>query len=60
MVEWFKLYKKNTRKLKSFYCNGTFPYRSCSPQVVEFIFNVAHEYHLDDTVKYKCVELYDR
>ncbi|CAI6363377.1 unnamed protein product [Macrosiphum euphorbiae] len=60
MVQWFKLYKKNIQNLKTFYFNGTYPFRSFSPKVVQFIFKLADECGMDNTVKYKCVELYDR
>ncbi|KAF0763836.1 cyclin N-terminal domain-containing protein 1-like [Aphis craccivora] len=60
VVEWLKLYKKSIQNFKTFYFNGTYPYRSFSPKVVEFIFNLANELGVDSTVKYQCVELYDR
>lgn len=60
MVEWFNMYKTQIQEFKSFYCNGTFPFKSFTPQVVEFIFKLADEYGMDTYVKYKCVELYDR
>lgn len=60
MAIWFKMYKKSIQKLKVLYCNDTFLYRSFSPQVVEFMFKLAKEYRMDSTVKYKCVELYDK
>ncbi|XP_026805544.1 uncharacterized protein LOC113548714 [Rhopalosiphum maidis] len=60
VVEWFKLYKKTIQNFKAFYFNGTYPHRSFSPKVVEFIFKLADEFGVDNTVKYKCVELYDR
>lgn len=60
MVEWFKMYKKSVQEVKAFYCNGTYPYKSFSPQVIEFMFKLADELGVDNTVKYKSVELYDK
>jgi len=60
MVQWFKLYKKSIQNYKTFYFNGTYPFRSFSPKVVQFIFKLANECGMDNTIKYKCVELYDR
>lgn len=60
MVAWFKLYKKSIQDSKAIYSNGIIQYRSFSPHVVEFIFNLASEYGMEETIKYKCVELYDR
>lgn len=60
MLEWFKLYKKSIQKLNVFNCNGTLPYGSFSPQVVGFIFKLADNFGMDNAVKYKCIELYDR
>uniref|UniRef100_A0A2S2Q8M0 Uncharacterized protein n=1 Tax=Sipha flava TaxID=143950 RepID=A0A2S2Q8M0_9HEMI len=60
MVEWFMLYKKKVQNFKMFYYNGTLPYKSCTPQVVEFIFKLADMCGVNNSVKYKCVELYDR
>lgn len=60
MVEWFMLYKKKIQNIKAFYSNGTLPFKSFTPQVVEFIFKLADECGMDNYVKYKCVELYDR
>lgn len=60
MVEWFKLYKKKIQKFNAFYCTGTLPYRSFTPQVVAFIFKLTDIFGMDNIVKYKCVELYDR
>lgn len=54
------LYKKRVQNFKAFYYNGTLPYKSFTPQVVEFIFKLADDCGLDTSVKYKCVELYDR
>lgn len=60
MADWFISCKKSIRQLKSVYRNGTLPYRSFLPKVVEFIFKVAEDCHMENTVKYRCVELYDR
>lgn len=60
MVEWFMSYKKKIQMLKEFYCNSTYPHRSFTPQVVEFIFRLVNECGMDNTVRYSCVELYDR
>lgn len=60
MVEWFKLYKKDIQNSKTLSYNGTFPFKSFSPQVIEFVFKLVDECGMDNTLKYKCVELYDK
>lgn len=54
------LHKKEVHHFKKLYYNGILPYKSCTPQVVEFIFKLADKCGVNNSVKYKCVELYDR
>ncbi|XP_050424418.1 uncharacterized protein LOC126835703 [Adelges cooleyi] len=57
--EWFMLYKNEVLGT-NFTLNDILLYRSISPKVVMFIFKVAELCGVNDSVKYKCVELFDR
>jgi len=60
MGQWFNMYKKCIRQSKPSYCNSTLPHKSFYPEVMEFIINLAKDCRVENTVKYGCIELYDR